>query len=80
MAEDHSLYHLLGKLEGKMDAIMASVSAHQDTTDNHSKRISGLEAEIAALKAGQTQNRSWLSTLVAVFALALSAFGVFLKV
>lgn len=79
MPEDNSLYLLLGQLNGKVDAIMASISAHKETTDYHSKRISSVESEIAALKAGRSQNRSWITTVISVAALGLSAIGVYLK-
>jgi len=60
--QEKDLYVTLGRLEGKMDALIAITNAHNETIQKHDDRLRELE-----------QSRSALIGAVAILSTAISA-------
>lgn len=73
------LYHKLGKLEGLMETMMASVSAFQLAIKDVHSRIDAIERrqnEIEKIKSSQTGATSALSTLGRDFIIPVLAIAI----
>lgn len=66
-APQNSLEYTLGRIEGKLDMMIAK-------QDEHSARLDSAEADIATLKQG----RSWLLGAGATVAAGVSAVGAYI--
>lgn len=72
------LYHKLGKLEGLMETMMASVSAFQSAIKDVHSRIDSIEQRQRSLEKQQSTNRGSMSALASIakdFAVPLMAIA-----
>lgn len=79
MDKDSDLYLMLGRLDGKMDALAAMHSTAIARIDGIEKRVGQNEQEVASIKAKGVHGRAWLSTAISIGAVLLSAIGLYLK-
>lgn len=54
MTDDTTIYHMMGRMEGKVDAFLSSQTRHEKTLEEHDKRLAALEA-IRAQHTGMTR-------------------------
>lgn len=74
MENQHDLYMMLGRMDGKIDSLMAMNSNQSKVLDDHAGRINALETEVASVKASSTTGKHWLGTAIAILALLLTLF------
>lgn len=76
MSEPSNNDFLLGRIDGKVDTILAMQAAHGGRLDNLEKRMGATEISQAASDARGTTSKDGRSLVIAVIAIALSALGV----
>lgn len=77
MDRDNDLYLLLGRLDGKMDALAAMHGTAINRLDQLETRMGATEQDVATIKATANHGRQWIATGISIVAVAVSAVAIY---
>lgn len=66
---------MLGRLDGKMDMILAHQSTHGNRLDKHELRINELEGKTTILEQDGQTRKTYFSTLLSIGSLLVAALA-----
>lgn len=75
MSDDTQIYHMIGRMEGKVDAFLAAQARHEKTLEEHDKRLDALES----IRAQHTGVQRFIGIGWLVFAGTLTLFAEHIK-
>jgi hypothetical protein len=63
--EEHEVFLLLGRMDGKIDAVMNLQTGNATRIDNLEHRVSKVETDVAGISASGQSNNLWMTNLIA---------------
>jgi hypothetical protein len=76
---DNELYLIMGRLEGKVDALTSMLTTTAQRLETLEMRLAKAEAEIAAIKGEGTTAKTWFSNIIAIAAALIAAAAIYLE-
>lgn len=77
MEQDNNLILLIGRIEGKVDTLVHMQGTTSQRIDNMENRLAKMEQEMAASSASGSSSKVWLSNIISVVAVGISAIAAY---
>lgn len=70
---------MIGRVEGKVDSLISLVSTQSQRIDGLEKRQTQTEVDVATLKTQNTEKRSFVASVIAIFSVIISAISAYVS-
>jgi hypothetical protein len=76
----NDLMLMLGRLEGKMDSMMTSLSTQTSRMDRIEQLQNALDSRVTTIEATKSTGRNWFGGIMSIIALALAVMSLTFEV
>lgn len=70
---------MIGRVEGKVDSLISLVSTQSQRIDGLEKRQTQTEVDVATLKTQNSEKRSFVASVIAIFSVIVSAISAYVS-
>ena len=70
---------MIGRVEGKVDSLISLVSTQSQRIDGLEKRQTQTEVDVVTLKTQNSEKRSFVASVIAIFSVIVSAISAYVS-